>query len=110
MQAGQSVHPTLRLHPRPGKDQRHAHRAVKHVALEKAAEIAQQVAVVGSVDDDGVLQQAALAEEVHDTADIVVLKAHQSEVVGAGILHRLGGEPVPPVRYRPGAQQWVAID
>ena len=65
----------------PAHDQRHHQRLLVHPALVVPAVVAEVEALVGAVDDDGVVGEALLLEPVHEPADALVDAADAAQVV-----------------------------
>ena len=57
---------------RVADEQRHAQRLLVHEALVIPAVVAEKEALVGGIDDDGVVGQSFLLEIVEQTADVVI--------------------------------------
>ena len=69
------------LMPGPTREEGHAQAGLIHEALVVEAQVAEIPAVVGRVDDDGVLGQSGPVEVIQDLADAVVHALHAGQVV-----------------------------
>ena len=65
----------------PVDDERHAQAGLIHEALVEEAEVAEEKAVVGRVNDDGIFRKVVVVEVVEDPADVVVHAGHAGEVI-----------------------------
>ena len=73
--------------PRPGQDRRDLRRILVEGLLPPQPVLADLLAVVGHVDDEGVFLQIVFAQGVQDLADEHVHAVDQSPVGGAGALN-----------------------